>query len=82
MLIERLEEAIASLDRLRQSNELLQIEKKSIEAELKAKTRGDISITIQRKMSKLGAYNSDFFSNFLLHRMKRFVLFSLRIFET
>ncbi len=54
MLVERLEEAIASLDRLRQSNELLQIEKKSIEAELKAKTRGDISITIQRKMAKLG----------------------------
>lgn len=76
MLIERLEEAIASLDRLRQSNELLQIEKNSIEQELKAKTRGDVNIKFQRRLGKLGIYLLWFnWANFLLALALRLHLF-------
>lgn len=66
MLIERLEEAIASLDRLRQSNELLQIEKKSIESELKAKTRGDVNLKFQRRLAKLGTLRIPSFMSYIM----------------
>eukprot|EP01126_Amoeba_proteus_P046724 TRINITY_DN5294_c0_g1_i6.p1 TRINITY_DN5294_c0_g1~~TRINITY_DN5294_c0_g1_i6.p1 ORF type:complete len:1404 (+),score=405.48 TRINITY_DN5294_c0_g1_i6:901-5112(+) len=56
-LTDQLEEALASLDRLRQSNEFLKAEKNSIEAELKSKTRGDVAIESQRKISKLESTN-------------------------